>query len=100
MMHWAYFLDRLRWIKEGAGTLLDSFVLGLSSGMGMGHGRGALPTLVSGGSALGLVHRGPLKLKEQAPLASLWHTMLDRAGVPVDGRFQDSRGLIKELIRS
>jgi hypothetical protein len=100
MMHWAYFLGRLRSIKEGAGTLLDSCVLGLSSGMGMGHSKDALPTMVSGGSALGLAHQGHLKLKQQVPLASLWQTMLDRAGVRVDGPFQDSRGPINELIRS
>ncbi|MCE9603718.1 MAG: DUF1552 domain-containing protein [Planctomycetia bacterium] len=97
MQHWAYFLNRLKSVKEGDGTLLDHTVLGLSSGMGMGHSKDQLPTIVSGGRGLGMTHQGHLKLKN-APLASVWHTMLDRIQVPVVGQFQDSTGPIKELI--
>lgn len=97
MQHWAYFLNRLKSIKEGDGTLLDRTVLGLSSGMGMGHSKDQLPTIVSGGRGLGMTHQGHLKLKN-TPLASVWHTMLDRIDVPVVGQFQDSAGPIKELI--
>lgn len=100
MKHWAYFLNRLRSIKEGERTLLDYTLLGFSSGMGMGHSKDALPTMISGGAATGLQHQGHLKLLERMPLASVWHTMLDRAGVPVPDQFQDSRGVIKELIKS
>ena len=98
MQHWSYFLDRLASIPEGEGTLLDRTVLGLSSGMGFEHSKNNLPTIVSGGTSLGIKHRGHLKLSEPAPLASIWHTMLDRCGVPVDGEFQDSKGPIKELV--
>jgi len=98
MSHWAYFLDRLRSIKEGDGTLLDHTVLGLSSGMGFEHSKDNLPTILSGGSALGIDHKGHLKLSEQMPLASVWQTMLDRVGVPVEGEFQDSRGVIAPLL--
>jgi len=97
MSHWAYFLNRLKSIKEGDGTLLDRTVLGLSSGMGMGHSKDQLPTIVSGGRALGVVHQGHVKLKN-APLSSLWQTMLERIDVPVAGQFQDSPGPIKELL--
>ena len=97
MQHWAYFLNRLKSIKEGDGTLLDRTVLGLSSGMGMGHSKDQLPTIVSGGRGLGLRHQGHLKLKN-APLSSLWQTMLERIDVPLAGPFQDSPGSIKELV--
>ncbi len=97
MQHWAYFLNRLKSIKEGEGTLLDRTVLGLSSGMGMGHSKDQLPTIVSGGRGLGIQHQGHVKLKN-APLSSVWHTMLDRLQVPVTGQFQDSPGPIKELL--
>lgn len=97
MAHWAYFLNRLKSVKEGEGTLLDRTVLGLSSGMGMGHSKDALPTLVSGGRGLGMKHCGHVALKDRTPLASVWHTMLDRVGVPVPAGFQDSTGTIKEL---
>ncbi|MGF1583656.1 MAG: DUF1552 domain-containing protein [Gemmataceae bacterium] len=99
MRHWAYFLNRLKSVREGDGTLLDRCVLGLSSGMGMGHSKSALPTLVSGGSRLGIQHQGHLRLPERTPLASLWQTMLERVGVEVPNDFQDSRGPLRQLVR-
>ena len=100
MSHWAYFLNRLRSIQEGDQTLLDRTVLGFSSGMGIGHSKDLLPTVVSGGAGLGLEHQGHLKLADNTPLSCVWHTMLDRVGVPVNGPFQDSTGPIKQLIRA
>ena len=100
MGHWAYFLGRLREIREGDQTLLDRTVLGFSSGMGIGHSKDLLPTVVSGGAGLGVRHQGHLKLRTAAPLASVWHTMLDRVGVNVAGPFQDSKGPIEQLTRA
>lgn len=97
MQHWAYFLNRLKSIQEGDQSLLDRTVLGYSSGMGMGHSKTALPTMISGGRGLGVKHRGHLDL-ENTRLSHLWHTMLDRCQVPVEGQFQDSTGVINELI--
>jgi hypothetical protein len=98
MSHWAYFLNRLKSVMEGESTLLDRCVLGLSSGMGMGHSKDALPTMLSGGTGLGIRHQGHLVLGQKTPLSSVWHTMLDRAGVSLSGPFQDSKGPIKELL--
>ena len=99
MRHWAHFLRRLRSIPEGDGTLLDRTLLGFSSGMGIGHSRDLLPTVLSGGSGLGIRHKGHLRLPENTPLANLWTTMLDRAGVEVPGGpLHDSTGVVKELI--
>ena len=98
MKHWSYFLNRLKSIKEGDGTLLDHTLLGYSSGMGMGHSKSALPTMLSGGRALGVKHAGHLACQEKTPLSSLWHTMLDRVGVPIEGEFQDSTGVIDDLV--
>jgi len=65
--------------------------------MGMGHSKTALPTMVSGGRALGVKHQGHVDLQD-TPLSSVWHTLLDRCGVAVEGPFQDSTGPIKQLI--
>ncbi|QDV27895.1 DUF1552 domain-containing protein [Aureliella helgolandensis] len=100
MTHWAYFLKRLSEVKEGEGSLLDHTVLGLSSGMGFEHSRDNLPTILSGGQGLGVRHRGHLRLDTEQPLASVWQTMLERVGVPVGGEFQDSRGVIAELVQA
>ena len=98
MKHWNYFLNRLASIREGDGTLLDHTMLGFSSGMGIGHSKDNLPTMLSGGSALGIRHQTHLQLKENTPLASLWQTMAERMGVRVEGEFQDSTGSIGELV--
>jgi len=98
MKHWAYFLERLGSIKDGDGSLLDHTMLGFSSGMGIGHSRTLLPTVLSGGGGLGINHQTHVQLKENTPLSSLWQTMTEKMGVPIEGRFQDSRGVIRELI--
>lgn len=98
MRHWAYFLNRLASIREGDGTLLDRTVLGLSSGMGFEHSKDNLPTILCGGAGLGVRHQGHLKLDPPVPLASVWQTMLDRVGVPIEGEFQNSTGVIQPLI--
>jgi hypothetical protein len=97
MQHWSYFLDRLASIRDGDGTLLDHTMLGFSSGMGIGHSKDLLPTVLSGGGGLGIQHQTHLQLKEHTPLASLWRTMIEKMGVRVNGSFQDSEGPIGEL---
>ncbi len=77
---------------------MDHTLLGFSSGMGIGHSKDRLPTVLSGGGGLGVKHQGHLQLKQSMPLARVWHTMLDRIGVDVPDQFQDSNGPIKPLI--
>ena len=98
MTHWNYFLGRLSSIREGDGTLLDHTVLGFSSGMGIGHSKDTLPTVISGGAGLGLRHQTHLQVAEQTPLAAVWQTMMDRVGVRPEAAFQDSTGIIGELL--
>ena len=98
MRHWSHLLSRLKSVREGDRNLLDHSLLGFGSGMSIGHSRGSLPTMVSGGGALGMKHQGHLKLPENTPVANVWHTLLDRARVHVPEQFQDSTGPIRELI--
>lgn len=96
---WAHFLDRMKSVKEADGrSLLDHCVMGYSSGMGIGHSKDQLPTAMFGGSAMGIDHQGHLKLPDQTPLSTVWHTMLDRLGVENGGEFQDSHGVIKQVL--
>lgn len=97
--HWAYFLDKMKSVKEADGRpLLDHCTMGYSSGMGIGHSKNRLPTAMFGGGAMGVNHQGHLKLKDDTPLSAVWHTMLDRLAVPVEGDFQDSPGVIKPMV--
>lgn len=96
---WAHFIDRLKSFKQPDGsTLLDHTLLGFSSGMGIGHSKDRLPTCLFGGASKGLNHQGHLQLPEHTPLSRVWHTMLDRLDVPVGDSFQDSSGVIKEMV--
>jgi hypothetical protein len=98
MQHWDYFLSRLASIRDGDGTLLDHTMLGFSSGMGIGHSKTLLPTVLSCGNGLGIRHHTHIQLSENTPLSALWQTMIEKMGVELDGPFQDSPGAIQELV--
>jgi hypothetical protein len=93
----AQFLAKLASIKEADGTLLDRCLVGVSSGMGMGHSRNQLPTLVAGGEKLGVRHPGFVRYDADMPLANLWATMLQRASVPDAKKLRGCTGLLPEL---
>ncbi|MCC9644168.1 DUF1552 domain-containing protein [Rhodopirellula sp. JC740] len=98
MNHWSYFLNRLASIREGDKSLLDNTILGFSSGMGIGHSKDTLPTMISGGRGLGVRHQTHLQLADHTPLSSVWHTMVERMGIEIENDFQDSTGPIGELL--
>jgi hypothetical protein len=89
--HVAYFLEKLKAVKEADGsTLLDNCLVHFGGGMGAWHEATDLPNLIVGHGG------GQFKLGEhlefkQAPLANLFLTMLQAAGVP-QKVFVDSTG--------
>ncbi len=101
MEDWAYFLNRLKSIKEGDGTLLDHTLVayGSSGGAINAHHNHHLPTMLAGGSRLGVKHQGHL-VKEDVRLGNLWTTVFDRMQVPLPNNFQggEADGMIKELV--
>ena len=98
---WAYFLGKLKAIKEGDGTLLDHTLVayGSSGGSINAHNNHHLPAMLAGGARLGVRHQGHI-IKEDVRLGNLWRTMFDRMQVPLPENFQggESDGTIKELI--
>lgn len=100
MKHWSYFLDRLASIDDGGGSLLDHTMLGYSSGMGIGHSKTNLPTMLAGGGGLGIRHQTHVEFPNDSPqpLSSLWQTMVEKMGVEVGDEFQDSPGPIEEVL--
>ena len=94
----AYFLEKLKATPDGDGTLLDHSLYLYGSGMGNPnvHDHVNLPILVAGGT--GRVKGGRhIRYAEPTPLANLHLTLLERAGVRLDG-FADSKGTIDELL--
>jgi hypothetical protein len=93
----AYFLEKLKSIPDGDGTLLDHSVLLYGSGMcdADRHDHVNLPIIVAGGKS---TKRGRyIKYPQPTPLANLHLTLLDRVGVRVDS-FADSTGKVHELV--
>jgi hypothetical protein len=93
----AYLLGKLKSIKEGSGTLLDSAMIVYGSGISDGdrHNHDNLPILVCGKCG-GTIKPGRHLIVTPQPLDNLYLSMLDRMGTPVD-RLGDSTGRSAKL---
>ena len=89
----AYFLDKLKSIKEGDGNVLDNSMIVYGSGLGDGnrHNHDDLPVLLAGRGGGTITAGRHLKTSGNMPLNNLFLSMLDRMGAPTD-RFGDSTG--------
>jgi hypothetical protein len=91
------YLEKLRSIQDGDGSLLDHMVLLFGAGLSNSdrHTHSPLPTVVVGGP--GAIKGGRhLVYPEGTPLTNLHVTLLDKVGVPID-RLGDSTGTFREL---
>jgi ribosomal protein L17 len=94
----AHFLDRLKGIKEGDGTLLDHsmVVYGGAIGDGNRHTHHDLPVVLAG-RGNGMIETGRhVRYPTNTPMANLFLNMLDIMDAPVD-RLGDSTGRLKGL---
>ncbi len=94
----AYFLGKLRSIREGEGTLLDNCMIAYGSALADGnrHTHHDLPILLAGKGG-GTVRTGRhIRYRRETPLNNLWLAMLDRFGAPTD-RLGDSTGVLQGL---
>lgn len=100
MEDWAYFLNKLKSIREGDATLLDHTLVayGSSGGSINAHHNHHLPTMLAGGSRLGVKHQGHI-VKEDVRLGNLWATVFERMQVKLPENFQggEADGVISEL---
>jgi hypothetical protein len=94
----AEFLEKLKAVPEGNGSLLDHSVYLYGSGMGnpSTHDHDNLPILVAGGAACGMNGGRHISYEKGTPLANLHLTLLDRVGVHFDS-FSDSNGKVEDL---
>ncbi|MGL4555743.1 MAG: DUF1552 domain-containing protein [Gemmataceae bacterium] len=94
----AHLLGRLKAVKEGDKTLLDSCMIAYGSGNSDGnrHNHDNLPILVAGQGGGSLKTGRHVSYARNTPVANLWIEMMDRMGVKVD-RFGDSNGRLSEL---
>lgn len=94
----SYFLDRLKSIREGEGTLLDncSILYGSAISDGQNHIHENLPILLAGRGG-GKINTGRhLRVDDKTPLTNLYRSMLDTVGVRTE-RVGDSTGKLDAL---
>jgi hypothetical protein len=94
----AYFLNKLRSIPEGDGTLLDNCMIAYGAGLGDGdrHDHGNLPILLAGRGGGTITPGRHLRFANETPMCNLLVSMLERVGAPVP-RFADSTGPLRGL---
>lgn len=92
----AGFLNRLQQYQDVDGTLLDNTLLLYGSGASTTHFSKNLPTLVAGGSNMGLKH-GQYWRQGETRMSNLHLSILRSMGIEADS-FADSTGVLDESI--
>jgi hypothetical protein len=94
----ARFLDRLKAIKEGDGTLLDNCTIQYGSALSNGnaHSPENLPILIAGGGGGTLATGRHLRVDDRTPMTNLYRSMLDNLGVHTE-KIGDSTGKLDPL---
>lgn len=94
----AYFLDRLKSIKEGDGSLLDHSMIVFGAGISDPdrHNHNDLPILLAGRGSGSLRPGRHIALPEETPLTNLYLSLLDRLGVPAE-KIGDSSGRLEAI---
>jgi hypothetical protein len=94
----AYFIEKLKSIKEGEGTLLDQCMIVYGSGISDGnqHLHNDLPILLAGKGGGTLAPGRHVRYEKDTPMTNLYLSILGRMGVPVD-RIGDSTGKLNDL---
>ena len=94
----AYFLDKLKSVREGEGTLLDNCAIVYGSGISDGdrHNHDDLPILLAGRGA-GRINSGRhVRYRKNTPLCNLYLWMLRQGGVQTKS-FGDSNAALDKL---
>jgi hypothetical protein len=94
----AYFLNKLKSIKEGDSNMLDNSMVMFGSGLkdGNRHAEENLPILLAGRGGGQIKPGRHLVFEENTPLANLYQTMAQVMGVNADG-FADGTGVLEEI---
>jgi hypothetical protein len=98
MTQFAYFLEKLKGVKEGKGTLLDNSMIMYGSCIGDGdrHNHDDLPIVLAGGGG-GTIKSGRVVPSCRGNLCDLYLAMLGRMGVEA-ASFGDSTKALPDLV--
>jgi hypothetical protein len=94
----AYLVGKLKSVKEGEGTLLDSCMVAYGSAIGDGnrHTHHDLPILLAGKGGGSIKSGRHVRYERETPLNNLWLAMLDRMGATTE-KLGDSTGKLDGL---
>ena len=92
----AHFLKRLEGYKERGQSVLDNTIVLFGSGASTTHNPTNLPTLIAGGTNLGLKH-GVYWHKEKTQLSNVYLSILRSLGIQ-EASFADSTGVLRDCI--
>lgn len=98
MRQFAYFLEKLKSIKEGESNLLDNSMIVYGSGIadGNSHAHHDLPVLLAGKGGNTIQAGRHIRYTKDTPMTNLYLSMLDRVGAST-ARLGDSSGLLANL---
>ena len=94
----AYFLEKLKSVREGEGTLLDNCMIVYGGGIsdGNAHNHDNLPILLAGKGGGTLRAGRHVRFSKETPMTNLYLSMLDKLGVPAE-RVGDSTGRLDDI---
>lgn len=94
----AYFLEKLKSVREGEGTMLDNcmIVYGGAIGDGNRHNHDNLPILLAGRGGGTLQAGRHVRYERETPMTNLYLAMLERMGVSAE-RVGDSTGKLENI---
>jgi uncharacterized protein DUF1552 len=93
----SYYLEKLRAIPDGDGSLLDHSMIVYGGALSDGnlHLYTNLPTLLVAGGATGIKGGQHIRYRRGTPMNNLFLTMLDKANVPHVEQLGDSTGRLQ-----
>jgi hypothetical protein len=96
----AYFLDRLKSIREGDATLLDrcTILYGSAISDGNKHLHEDLPILVAGHGGGRVAQGKHVRVEDKTPVTNLYRSMLDTVGVGTE-KIGDSTGKLEAVFK-
>ena len=94
----AHFLDRLTEYRDRDGSVIENTIVLFGSGASTTHNPRNLPTLIAGGTRLGLAH-GAYWRDGETRMSNLHLSILHALGIPQDS-FADSTGTLSNSIFS
>ncbi|MBC8165996.1 MAG: DUF1552 domain-containing protein [Bryobacteraceae bacterium] len=98
MTQFAGWIEKLKSIREGDGSLLDNSMIVYGAGLADGnrHSHEDLPTMIAGRAGGAFKPGRRIVYRKETPMSNLFLTMMDRMGVPVE-QFGDATGRLQGL---